>query len=119
MEFAFTDTPDGIRTINLAGRLDLEGTTAIDLRFTALTATVQSLVIVDLSGVEFLASIGIATLVRSARAARLRGGNMVLLNPRANVAQVLASTRINQVLPVCHTLEEALERVRSAPPTLT
>ncbi|HTI37765.1 MAG TPA: STAS domain-containing protein [Vicinamibacterales bacterium] len=119
MDLAYSDTSDGIRKIDLAGRLDLEGTNAVDLRFTALTSTAQSFVIVDLSAVEFLASIGIATLVRSARAVRLRGGNMVLLSPRANVAQVLASTHVDQVLPVCTSVDDAVARVRAAPPTLT
>ena len=118
MELIFSDLDDGVRKIDLTGRLDIEGAEAIDLRFTALTSTAQTFVIVDLTGVDFLASIGIATLVRNAKAARLRKGNLVLLNPRPNVAQVLASTHIDQILPVCVTLEEARAAVRAAPPTL-
>jgi anti-anti-sigma factor len=118
MELIYSDLDDGVRKIDLTGRLDIEGADAIDLRFTALTSTAQAFVIVDLAGVDFLASIGIATLVRNAKAARLRKGNLVLLNPRPNVAQVLASTRINQILRVCLTLEEARAAVRATPPTL-
>jgi anti-anti-sigma factor len=116
MELTYSDLGDGVRRIDLAGRLDVEGAEAIELRFTALTATHQSYVIVDLSGVAFLASMGIATLVRNARAVRLRGGNLVLLSPRPNVAQVLASTRIDQMLSVFPTFEEALAAVRIVPP---
>jgi anti-anti-sigma factor len=119
MELTYSDFADGVRRIDLTGRLDLEGADAIALRFTALTATHQRFVIVDLAGVEFLASMGIATLVRNARAVQLRGGNLVLLNPRPNVAQVLTSTRIDHVLPVCRTLEEALVAVRAVPPART
>ena len=118
MQLTYSDLADSVRKIDLAGRLDLEGTEAIDLRFTVLTSTAQAFVIVDLAAVEFLASIGIATLVRSARAVRQRGGNMVLLLPRPNVASVLTTTRINQLLPICGTLEEALAIVREAPPAL-
>ena len=116
MQLTYSDLGDGVRKIDLTGRLDLEGADAIDIRFTALTATERSFLIIDLAGVEFMASIGIAMLVRNARAVRLRTGNLVLLNPRPNVAQVLAITRVDRVLLVCRTLEEARETVRAVPP---
>jgi anti-anti-sigma factor len=119
MDLVYNDLPDGVRKIDLTGRLDLEGANAIDLRLTALVAAAQNFVIIDLAGVEFLASMGIATLVRSARAVRLRSGNLVLLNPRPSVAHSLAVTRIDQLLPICQTLEEARATVRAAPPTGT
>jgi len=114
MELSHIDLEDGIRKIDLKGRLDLEGANAIDLRFTTLTATQKHFIIVDLSGVEFIATLGIATLVRNAKAARLRAGNLVLLSPRANVANVLATTRIDQILPICWNLDEARIQVRTA-----
>ena len=111
MELHYVDFEDGIRKIDLKGRMDLEGANAIDLKFTALTATQRNFVIVDLSGVDFIATLGIATLVRNAKAARLRQGNLVLLSPQPNVANVLATTRIDQIVPVCSTLAEAKARV--------
>jgi anti-anti-sigma factor len=118
MELMITDLEDGIRKIDLAGRLDIEGADAIDLRFTVLTTTERTFSIIDLAGVEFLASVGIATLIRSAKAARLRNGNMVFLNPRENVAKVLASMRIDQIVPVCYSVEEARILLRASPPAL-
>ena len=118
MEFIHEDLEDGLRKIDLVGRFDLEGANEIDLGFTSLVATQKSFVIVDLSRVDFIASLGISVLVRNARAVRLRAGNLVLLNPQPNVARVLASTRIDQILAVCQTLEEARLQLRSAPAPL-
>src|SRR5262245_13768427 len=101
MDLTYFDA-DGIRTITLQGRMDLEGANAIDLRLTALVATDRTFVVVDLTGVEFMASMGLATLVRGAKAVRLRQGNLVLFNPTPPVRHVLASTRIDQVLGVYH-----------------
>jgi anti-sigma B factor antagonist len=115
MDLTYDDLEDGIRRITLKGRLDLEGSGAIDLKFTALTTTEKFLVVVDLTDVEFMASIGLGTLVRNAKAVRLRGGHMVVLNPRQNVTAVFASTRIDQVIPVCRTLEEARTQLRRPP----
>ncbi len=119
MELSYTDLLDGVRKIDLRGRLDLEGVNAIDLRFTTLTATEPIFAVVDLAEVEFLASMGMATLVRNARAARLRKGNMVLLNPRPSIEKLLVSMGIDQALPIFHSLEEACLAVRESPPSLT
>lgn len=116
MELTSTDLPDGIRKIDLSGRLDLEGTDAIDLKLTVLISARQTFAIVDLAAVEFLASLGIAVLMRNAKAARRREGNVVLLNPRPNVAKVLAAMRIDQLIPVCYSLDEARVLVRAPPP---
>jgi anti-sigma B factor antagonist len=115
MELTYDDFPDGVRTIKLRGRMDLEGAAAIDLKFTSLTATHRAFVVVDLSDVEFMASLGLATLVRNAKAARLREGNLVLLNPRPSVRQVLASTRIDQVLLIYSDLDEARLAAKAPP----
>jgi anti-anti-sigma factor len=116
MELAYVDLDDGIRKIDLKGRLDLEGANAIDLKFTALSATQKNYIIVDLSGVDFIATLGIATLVRNAKAARLRMGNLVLLNPQQNVANVLRTTRIDQIVTVCQDLDQARVQVRATAP---
>jgi anti-sigma B factor antagonist len=94
------DLEDGVRMIRLKGRLDLEGAEAADLKLTSLAATKKNFVIVDLEGVEFMSSIGISVIVRVARALTSRQGRLVLLSPRPNVADVLARTQIDQLIPV-------------------
>jgi len=93
--------------IELDGRMDVPGSLAIDPKFTALTATRAARVIVDLSRVTFLASLGIRTLVSNAKALKLRGGRMVLLGPDPVVRKVLALAGIDQVIPVCDDLAAA------------
>jgi anti-anti-sigma factor len=112
MDLSYTDA-DGIRTIKLKGRMDLQGAGEIDLRFTSITSTERTYVIVDLSEVDFMASIGLATLARSGKAVRLRQGNMVLFNPKPQVRQVLGSTKIDEVLHVYSDLEEAWIAVKA------
>jgi anti-anti-sigma factor len=74
MELSVRMIERGVKKISLAGRMDIPGTEQIDLRLAAETATEKAFVILDLSGVEFLASVGIGALVRSAKALRMRGG---------------------------------------------
>jgi len=112
MELTYEDLEDGVRRVILAGRLDVEGSHEIDLKFTSLTASRQAFVIVDLSLVDFLSSLGLGTLVRSAKAQMSRQGKLVLLSPQPNVARVLQSTQIDQIVEVFHDFEQARRSVR-------
>jgi len=100
----------GIQKISLAGRMDVQGAQEIDLKFTSYTAN-KTAVIVDLSGVDFLASIGIRTLLMSAKAVSSRGGKMVFLNPDTNVTHILAMAGIDTLIPIFRSLDEAQSAV--------
>jgi anti-anti-sigma factor len=114
MQIDVAQTDGGITRINLAGRMDVAGTQAIDLKFTALTATARAAILVDMSGVSFLASIGMRTLLASAKALGKRGGKMVLLNPQPLVENALATAGIDTLIPVFHDVDAAREALRSA-----
>ena len=107
MEVESRELESGIVGINLSGRMDTIGTQQIDLKFTALTASRKAAILVDLSKVTFLASIGIRTLVNSAKAQRLRGGSMVLYQPTSVVEEVLKSTGIDAIIPIAHDMNGA------------
>jgi anti-anti-sigma factor len=107
MDLQVQQLADGIDRVKLAGRLDSAGVEAIDHRLSALTATQAARVLVDLSQVSFLASIGIRALLTNARALRQRGGRMALLSPQSLVEEVLRVTGIESMIPIFHDLEEA------------
>ena len=109
MELETRQLESGIVGINLSGRMDAIGTQQIDLKFTALTATRKAAILVDLSQVTLLASIGIRTLVNNAKAQKLRGGSMVLYQPTSLVEQVLKSTGIDTIIPIAHDMDAARE----------
>lgn len=96
-----------ILKVTLDGRLDVEGTQAIDMKFTALTATRKAAILVDMSKVSFLASIGMRTLLTCAKAASHRGGKMVLLAPQPLVREVLDRTGVASLIPVLDDLDAA------------
>lgn len=97
----------GIIKVNLSGRMDILGVQAIDMKFTALTATQKAPVLVDMSEVSFLASLGMRTLISSAKALSSRGGYMVLYKPQPNVWDVLQTSGLSSLIPAYHDLDEA------------
>jgi anti-anti-sigma factor len=102
--------------ITLDGRLDVAGTQAIDMKFTALTATKKASVLVDMSRVSFLASIGMRTLLSCAKAASKRGGKIVLVNPQPLVREVLDRSGVASLIPVYEDIASAREALVSSDP---
>ena len=100
----------GVIKANLDGRLDIGGTQQIDLPFNAMAASKRAL-IVDLSQVVFIASLGLRLLIVAARAVQRKGGRMVLLQPVPDVEAVLVTSGTDQVVPIAHNLDEALHAV--------
>jgi anti-anti-sigma factor len=94
--------------VRLTGRMDIAGVDAIAVPFAALAAAEKRRVIVDLSGVDFLASIGIRALLQNARAHKLREGGMVLLAPPPQVDAVLRAAGVPNVVSIVSDLQAAV-----------
>jgi anti-anti-sigma factor len=90
----------------LTGRMDIAGSEAIDVRFAA-AANSKRFLMVDMSGVTFLASIGIRSLFAKAKMASAHGGRLVIAAPQPNVAEVLDLTGVPQLIPIFGDCESA------------
>lgn len=114
MSISYDDVGDSLRRIVITGRLDMPGTDSIASRLAELIAAPKKGVVVDLSAVPFLASIGIRALINSAKSVEQRGGKMVLVaNGGSSVFMSLESTGIDQLIPVFRNIADA-ERAASA-----
>jgi anti-anti-sigma factor len=111
MEISEEQLGSSVYKINLSGRMDIQGVGTIETRFAAMTASPRKAIIVDMSGVPFMSSIGIRALIMNAKAVAGRGGKFVLLNPEPNVRSVLESAAIDRLIPVCSQLDEAVTKV--------
>ena len=107
MDIDSQELADGIVKITLAGRMDIVGAQQVDPTFARLTAPPCHRVIVDLTGVSFLTTAGIRTLIVCAKALRTRGGKMVLLNPNGIISQVLELAGLDQSIGIFRDLEAA------------
>lgn len=97
--------------IALSGRMDIEGVGQIETKFAGMTAAPRMAIIVDMSAVPFMSSIGIRALLINAKAVGKRGGKFVLLNPEQNVRKVLETSGIDQLIPISNDLNEAMAKV--------
>ena len=107
MRLEVEDLADGVTRVKLFGRMDIAGVGEIALRFTSVTAVDRRRVIVDLSGVDFVSSMGVRAVLENARALKLRGGSMAIMGANDLVAQVLDSAGVGHVVPMASDLPAA------------
>jgi anti-anti-sigma factor len=98
---------DRLSHVALRGHFDIERTQRIELHFTAQVAGRHRPAIVDLSEATFLSSYAIGILISASRALRNRGPLLVLLRPGAEVAKVLAASRLHLAMPIAASVDEA------------
>ena len=110
MDLQYSELDNNIRLIKLHGKLDIFGTGQIEHKFAGYCGGENARVLVDLTDVDFLASIGIRLLTLTAKSVMSRGGKMVLLNPNPDVHQVLDITGIPGIIPI-HSHFESAETV--------
>ena len=107
MELTTEQRADGIQQIVLTGRMDGAGTEKVAARFTETIAARPPRVVVDMTRVPFLSSIGIRLLLSNAKALRQHGGRMVIAGPQPLVKEVLEIVGIALLIPVHTDLESA------------
>lgn len=108
MDIETFEPASGITGVRLAGRLDTGGAEQVELRLTSLVVPSARNAVVDLSGVTFIASMGLRILIATARALKLKGGKMVLFGAQGPVQGVLDDAALDQIIPIVATQEQAL-----------
>ncbi len=107
MQLDISTLEQGVVCVKLNGRLDVDATLQIDNPFTFRVATIKQPVVVDLSQVEFIASLAMRMLVKSAKALDNRGGKLVLASPTAQVREALTVSGIATIIPMADDLAQA------------
>jgi anti-anti-sigma factor len=111
MKIEIVNEADGITKLELVGSLDIEGTLAVDPQFTELSKT-KDKIVVDLKGVDFLASLGMRTLVSTAKTLMQKGGRLVLINPQAGVEKAIKSAGIDTIIQIAPDMKSAISLFR-------
>jgi anti-anti-sigma factor len=107
MKLVTEELAGSVVMVSLQGRMDIAGVDRIAVPFASLAATDNRKVIVDLAGVDFIASIGVRAILQNARAHKMRGGAMVLMAPQPLVSEVLQAAGVTNVVPVAPDLAAA------------
>lgn len=107
MKYSKEILDERIVKISLEGDMDHSGTEDVAVELLTIGSSDQNLIL-EFSGVGFITSMGIRTLLTTAKSLKRHGGTMVILNPLPRVLGILEQTGTTDLIPVCDSLEIAL-----------
>lgn len=114
MAIRYEDVTEGVRRIVLSGRLDTAGSEEIAAEFAALAGSAKKGVVIDVSDVTFLSSMGIRALIAGAKAQQAKGGRTALqVAGNEVVIRTLEATGIEQLIPIFEDEADAERAVLS------
>jgi anti-sigma B factor antagonist len=101
-----------VTVLTLAGRID--SVTAPELRAQLSRSITRRPpnIVVDLTGVDFIDSSGLAAIVQGMRSCRAGGGNLCLSNPQRPVRMILELTRLDRAIDIFPNDNEAIASFR-------
>ena len=91
--------------LSIAGRLDMVGNQIFEMELPNLVSPEYKSVIIDISNLDFIASIGLRSLVSKAKELAKNEGQLVLCNPKNLVKDILETSGLNLIIKVTDTCE--------------
>lgn len=108
MEITRSAAGAGIPVLRLSGRLNQGSADALHSAAMEIAGEDDcSALIVDMGGVDFIASVGIRSLIRPSQALAMRGGKLAVANLRPQISEFFKLTGLDQMFRVYDTVEEA------------
>ena len=90
---------DGTRSLRLRGELDMAGVPVLDQRVRACAGDGTKQLTIDLRGLRFIDSSGIAALVHASKLCEKNGVELELVRGHTAVQRLFVLTGLNDVLP--------------------
>lgn len=112
MELSVIQSTDTLTHVSLSGRLDAVGVDDVGTRFHSVTASRGKPTIIDLTNLEFIASLGLGMLLTCARELHGLGARVVIVNPQPLVQKALEAAHMGSVIQIVRDVQEARAALR-------
>ncbi|HEY4029943.1 MAG TPA: STAS domain-containing protein [Caulobacteraceae bacterium] len=107
MQISF-DKIENFKKVTMVGRLDTAGVGQIEAQFSAGVVAGGQSTLLDLTEVEFLASLGVRMLISTARALSTKGGRMVMYGANPAVSDTIDAMGFDEIVPLTRSEPEAI-----------
>ncbi len=102
------DAFDNVTVIKISGRIDTHSVHRLRQQLFLAANSSDKNIVIDLAGVDFIDSSGLATIVQAMKQCRASEGDLRLCQPTQSVRMVLELTRLDKALDIFPTQESAL-----------
>jgi anti-sigma B factor antagonist len=99
----------GAWVVSPRGDVDLMGSPTLKAELRRVQGLKPGRIVVDLSGVSYMDSSGLATLVECMQGARKQGFSLVLCGMQARVRAIFEIAKLTLVFAIVPTLDDALK----------
>lgn len=114
MQITVSEFSEHALRLALSGDLDITAAEHLGLPLAALAGSGGG-VVVDMRQLDRITSIGIRHLVDAARTLGRGRGQLILLNPNPQVTNSLKTARVDDLLPIVRSEDEARARLKACP----
>lgn len=111
------DAFENVTVIKISGRLDTHSAQRLRQQLLLAANGSDKNVIVDLAGIDFIDSSGLAAIVQGMKQCRAGGGDLRLCRPPQAVRMVLELTRLDKALDIFPNHESAIHSFTMQPST--
>jgi anti-anti-sigma factor len=102
------DEIETFRKVTLDGRLDTAGVSVVETQFSAGVMAGGRNTLVDLTEVQFMASMGVRMFISTARALSTKGARLVLYGASAQVFDTIETMGLDEIVPHAPSEREAI-----------
>jgi len=107
-------TEDGVIDLHLAGEIDLHASPTLRKRLHEIADKKSPSLVIDFSGVSYIDSSGLATLVEYVREAKPHAGKLALHGLQPKVRMVFELVRLNELFTIAADKAAAIAAVKPA-----
>lgn len=94
--------------MSFAGELDISSAARVEQELTRVEADPPPVIVLDLSGLDFMDSTGLRLVVGADHRARARGGRLAVVRGREAVQRIFRITRLEDRLDMVGSADEAV-----------
>ncbi len=98
-----------VLVIELPNRLDAVGVSAVEKKFAEAIATHKGQVLVDMSNVEFVASLALRMLLTNHKVMKQQGGELSLCGLQPQITEIFRKSRFDTLFKLYPDRETALD----------
>ena len=113
LELAEDDVDERTTVVTIRGEIHVSTAPEFSRRLGEALERGKRLIVLDLTGVEFIDSTGLSVLLGGLREVLRRDGRLVLALANPTVLRLFEITRLDDTFDILPTREEALARVRA------
>ena len=103
----------GVPVLVLSGRLNQGTADALHAAAMEAVEKADKGLVIDMGGVDFIASVGIRALIRPAQSLSMKGGKLAIANLSPKLSEFFSLTGLDQTFSVYETVADAAAGIAS------